>query len=201
MTETAPKFLQRICGQAEQRKSETEQLGMCPSEPAFMTDSSGTQKCKSLFVRTSVCTVEGCSGHRTLLVRQSESYGTPSYYVQKLFSVNKGQNCCVFQADAAHSRVRIILGIPVLDETVRNLIIKIVNSRTKARPIRSMCWDKKNFQAGQNLSFKETGRMPSTVSITNDNQSGRTNAYREGKQSQRDLAAQVAHVIRIKIQK
>jgi alpha-N-arabinofuranosidase len=57
------------------------------------------------------------------------SYGTPSYYVQKLFSTNKGTN--VLSIDNKSD----LYASAVIDSRTKEVIVKVVNSSEKAQPL------------------------------------------------------------------
>ncbi|MXV50777.1 alpha-L-arabinofuranosidase [Pedobacter sp. HMF7647] len=62
------------------------------------------------------------------------SYGTPDYYVQKLFSVNKGTQVVAMTGDGkAIAGTDGIFGSAVVDRKSKELIIKMVNSNASAQ--------------------------------------------------------------------
>ena len=68
-------------------------------------------------------------------VNNLESYGTPDYQVQKLFSINKGTNVIpVTLANDVVAGQDSLYASAVIDANVKEIIIKIVNASANAQP-------------------------------------------------------------------
>ena len=91
-------------------------------------------------------------------------YGTPSYYVQKLYSLNKGTNVIsILEDNKIISGQDSVYASAVIDQATKEMIIKIINvsSVEKTRDI--------NVQGGKKLASKGSMTLLNSSSINAEN--------------------------------
>ena len=82
-----------------------------------------------------------------------KAYGTPNYYVQKLFAVNKGTQVLPMLLENTPLTGQLgLYGSAVLDKSVKEVILKVVNSTANAQ--------------ASNVELNGTGKINPTAKVT-----------------------------------
>lgn len=101
-------------------------------------------------------------------VNNLQSYGTPDYYVQKLFATNKGNKVVpVLLNDAAVAGDDSLYASAVIDTAANELIIKVVNASAKPAPVSIALEGAKSVSSNASLTVLSSDDTGSVNSFEN----------------------------------